>query len=349
MSYDLSFFLDLPPDIGLRARCEGDRSRGPARAQALDFQRVRDGFLTIADAEPARVVLLDARLEIRGPRAQARQANARRASRPPRTLDEIQGRDRTVVSCAARSGNGRLAHAFIFAGPAGVGKRAAAALARAVLCPEAERRLRNDASTAVWWAPEHTDLFLGTSPQRRQGARDGEHAVVEQIRRVCASLSLRPARRSGKVRIVDQAERLTAEAQNALLKTLEEAARRATLVLVTSNLDALLPTIRSRFASGCCSRRSTTRWSRRCSSAGDRSRRRSRAAALADGSLDRARSSPATRAGRAARICARVSSRSTGWYPGRLDLAGESSARAASAATQPTGARRRPCSDRSAT
>lgn len=61
---DLSFFLDLPPDLGLeRARATGPADR--LEREALDFhKRVRDGFLTIAAAEPARVVLLDARLEI---------------------------------------------------------------------------------------------------------------------------------------------------------------------------------------------------------------------------------------------------------------------------------------------
>ena len=53
------------------------------------------------------------------------------------TLDEIQGQDRTVGLLRRAIENGRLAHAFVFAGPAGVGKRTTAlALARAMLCPE---------------------------------------------------------------------------------------------------------------------------------------------------------------------------------------------------------------------
>ena len=64
VSPDLSFFLDLPPDLGLeRAKATGPADR--LEREALDFhRRVRDGFLTIAAAEPSRVVLLDARLEI---------------------------------------------------------------------------------------------------------------------------------------------------------------------------------------------------------------------------------------------------------------------------------------------
>lgn len=60
----LTFILDLPPDLGLeRARATGPADR--LEREALEFhRRVRDGFLAIAEAEPARVVLLDARLEI---------------------------------------------------------------------------------------------------------------------------------------------------------------------------------------------------------------------------------------------------------------------------------------------
>ncbi len=61
---DLTFLLDLPPEVGLeRARATGPADR--LEREALDFhRRVREGFLAIAAAEPGRVVLLDGRLEI---------------------------------------------------------------------------------------------------------------------------------------------------------------------------------------------------------------------------------------------------------------------------------------------
>lgn len=61
---DLTFLLDLPPEVGLeRARATGPADR--LEREALDFhRRVRDGFLAIAEAEPGRVVLLDGRLDI---------------------------------------------------------------------------------------------------------------------------------------------------------------------------------------------------------------------------------------------------------------------------------------------
>jgi DNA polymerase-3 subunit delta' len=207
------------------------------------------------------------------------------------TLDEIQGQERAVALLRRAIANGRLAHAFVFAGPAGVGKRATAlALARAVLCAEKpDVGCGTCIDCRLVGAGSHPDLFVEDLAAAQAERATASMLSIEQIRRVCTSLALRPARGAAKVGIVDQAERLTAEAQNALLKTLEEPRGRATLVLVTSNLDALLPTIRSRcqrllFAP--LSDAMVTSLLEREGVAPDVARR---AGALADGSLDRAR------------------------------------------------------------
>ena len=246
------------------------------------------------------------------------------------TLDEIQGQDRTVGLLRRAIGNGRLAHAFIFAGPAGVGKRATAlALARAVLCPEKPNvGCGTCIDCRLVGAGTHPDMFLEDLAAAQAERATASMLSIEQIRRVCASLSLRPVRGSGKVGIVDQAERLTAEAQNALLKTLEEPRGRATLVLVTSNLDALLPTIRSR-----CQRLlfaplddvMVASLLEREGVAADVARR---AAALADGSLDRARELTSdTGWTRCEELRSRLEQVDRLSIPERLDLAAELSPR----------------------
>lgn len=164
------------------------------------------------------------------------------------TLDQIQGQDRPIGLLRRAIAADRLAHAFVFAGPAGVGKRATAlALARAVLCPEApgagcgtciECRLVS--------AGSHPDVCVEDLAAAQAERATATVVSIEQVRRAAAALAMRPIRGQRKVGIVDQAERMTPEAQNALLKTLEEPRGAATLVLVASNLDALLPTIRSR-------------------------------------------------------------------------------------------------------
>jgi DNA polymerase III subunit delta' len=207
------------------------------------------------------------------------------------TLDQIQGQERVLGLLRRALQRDRLAHAFVFAGPAGVGKRTTAfALARAILCPEAPGSgCGSCIDCRLIAAGSHPDLFredLATAQAERATATV---ISIEQVRRVCGSLAMRPVRGANKVGIVDQAERLTDEAQNALLKTLEEPRGHATLILVTSNLDVLLPTIRSR-----CQRLSFAPLAddlvaELLAAEGVAADVARRAAALAGGSLDRAR------------------------------------------------------------
>jgi len=69
---------------------------------------------------------------------------------------------------------------------------------------------------------------------------------IEKIRELKHSLSLKPIKSKKKVGFIFQAEKMTIYAQNALLKTLEEPPETAMLILTTSNLESLLPTIVSR-------------------------------------------------------------------------------------------------------
>ncbi|MBY0277747.1 DNA polymerase III subunit delta' [Candidatus Binatia bacterium] len=246
------------------------------------------------------------------------------------TFDDIQGQGRAIGLLRRAIENGRLAHAFVFAGPAGVGKRATAlALARAMLCPE---RPNVGCGTCIdcrlVGAGSHPDLFLEDLAAAQAERATATMLSIEQIRRVCAALSLRPIRGAGKVGIVDQAERLTAEAQNALLKTLEEPRGRATLVLVTSNLDALLPTIRSRCQRLLFAPLPDDLVATLLSREGVEDEIARRAAALAGGSLDRARELTSEDGwARCEALRNRLEQIDRLGIPERLDLAGELSPR----------------------
>lgn len=164
------------------------------------------------------------------------------------TLDGILGQERAIAVLRRSIAAGRLAHAYVFAGPPGVGKRATAlALARACLCGDAPGTgcgaCRECALVA---ALTHPDLFVEDLARAREERATASHVSIEQVRRVRGHLAMRPVRGPRKVALVDDAERMTADAQNALLKTLEEPPGRTVLVLVATNADALLPTIRSR-------------------------------------------------------------------------------------------------------
>jgi DNA polymerase-3 subunit delta' len=146
---------------------------------------------------------------------------------------------------------GSLPQSLIFAGPEGVGKRLTAiSLAQAVNCPNAAAVAGDEAGDD---APAIDGC--GTCSVCRRVAQ-GMHPDVIQlaatdvgiddIREAIETAGYRPFEGKRRVFILDTADRLSNEIQNALLKTLEEPPPSSSFVLVTSRPDMLLPTVRSR-------------------------------------------------------------------------------------------------------
>ena len=146
----------------------------------------------------------------------------------------------------------RLPHGLIFAGPAGVGKgTTAGALAALFLCekPKAEAPCGKCESCRVFEAGNHPDYHVVYRQLIRLEKKDAKarDLSVEVVR----DFLIAPAGRkavvgTGKVFIVEEAETMSAGAQNALLKTLEEPYGRTLIVLITDQPGVLLPTILSR-------------------------------------------------------------------------------------------------------
>jgi len=137
-----------------------------------------------------------------------------------------------------------LPHAVLVHGPAGVGKeRFAAALAATLMCTGRGDRFAacgHCADCALCRAGSHPDLYWLRPPE------DKKSVGVDQVRETCEQLAMTSMRRGFRVAIVQPAQAMTTNAQNALLKTLEEPAPRTLLMLVTSRPSRLLPTLRSR-------------------------------------------------------------------------------------------------------
>ncbi len=180
-------------------------------------------------------------------------------------LDAVFGQRTARQTLESAMQAGRIHHAWIFHGPAGVGKfTTAIAFAAAILDPTTAAGLSGQL------APE-TD----SSVQRM--VRAGTHPDLHIIRKEMAAISreervrrqkqsnipvdvldefllepaaktrvLRNESRAAKVFVVDEAELLDQRGQNALLKTLEEPPEGTVIILVTTFPDELLPTIRSR-------------------------------------------------------------------------------------------------------
>ncbi|MBI2897621.1 MAG: DNA polymerase III subunit delta' [Deltaproteobacteria bacterium] len=145
-----------------------------------------------------------------------------------------------AVGLLERALAGRLAGAYLFAGPDGVGKRSTAeALTAALLCRE---RPPCGACASC------TRRLAGAHPDRIEVAvpADRKQIPVSAIRELCARLAYPPHEGLARAVLVPDAEVLSASAANALLKTLEEPPGRTHFLLTTSSPSALLPTIRSR-------------------------------------------------------------------------------------------------------
>ena len=134
------------------------------------------------------------------------------------------------------------AHAYLLHGPEGIGKRAIAdAFAAFLLCEQAEQ-------DACGTCRQCTRTHAGTHPDLHLVAReeDRRDVRIEQVRALVRWLTLRPMMAVRKVAVVDGAHLLNEQAQNALLKTLEEPPGASVVVLVATRTSQLLPTVRSR-------------------------------------------------------------------------------------------------------
>jgi DNA polymerase-3 subunit delta' len=160
----------------------------------------------------------------------------------------IRGHERPLHLVRAALRAGRLPHALLFSGPDGVGKRTAALeLAKAVNCAgppgAAGAQAPDDACDAC---PSCRLADRGGHPDILVVAPEGRSLKIDQVREVERHASLSPYASRRRVALVDGAEVMTPQAQNAFLKTLEEPPGGAVLLLISAAPTALLPTIRSR-------------------------------------------------------------------------------------------------------
>lgn len=153
--------------------------------------------------------------------------------------DDFYGLDEQVRRLRADFASSGGVHAYLFTGPAGTGKRSMAELcSRAVHCTGEIKPC--DACPAC-----KRHLF-GTHPDHIALSPVKKSIGVEEVRDLIARVSIKPFEGVAHTVVIDRADKMTAQAQNALLKTLEEPPGNAVFFLLAEQAEAMLTTIVSR-------------------------------------------------------------------------------------------------------
>ena len=133
-----------------------------------------------------------------------------------------------------------LVHSYMFVGPDGIGKKLfATVFSKMILCENKTDTCTTCNSCIRFDSGNHPDFLIIDS-------EDGKSIKIGQIRFLQGRIAEKPIESDKKIYIINNADLMTVEAQNCLLKTLEEPPEYAMLILVLSNESKLLNTIKSR-------------------------------------------------------------------------------------------------------
>ena len=158
-------------------------------------------------------------------------------------FEDFIGNAKIVTRLRTKLREGRFPHALIFAGPEGVGKRTCALMfAKALNCRESAPDDFCDACSQCRKidAGVHPDVLVTGLEE------EASEIKIVQVRDLLQTLGMRPLEGIHKVFIIDPADAMNAAAANALLKGLEEPPEDTHFMLLTSNPQSLLLTVRSR-------------------------------------------------------------------------------------------------------
>lgn len=157
------------------------------------------------------------------------------------TFEQVVGQEHVALTLRNALRDGRLSHAYLFAGPRGTGKTSTARiLAKAINCLAEDAAARPCNACAICTAiseGRQLDLIEIDAASNRG---------IDEIRDLREKIGFRPNEARYKVYIIDEVHMLTKEAFNALLKTLEEPPPHAVFVLATTEPDRVPETVRSR-------------------------------------------------------------------------------------------------------
>jgi DNA polymerase-3 subunit gamma/tau len=158
----------------------------------------------------------------------------------PQTFEDVSGQEHVVKTLRNSIGQGRVAHAFLFSGPRGVGKTSVARiLAKSLNCE------KGPTATPCNVCSNCLEITKGSSLDVRE--IDGaSNRGIDEIRELRENVKFAPAAAKYKIYIIDEVHMLTREAFNALLKTLEEPPAHVIFIFATTENHKVPATILSR-------------------------------------------------------------------------------------------------------
>ncbi len=158
----------------------------------------------------------------------------------PQTFEDVAGQEHVVKTLRNSIGQGRVAHAFLFSGPRGVGKTSVARiLAKSLNCE------KGPIATPCNVCSNCKEITNGSSLDVRE--IDGaSNRGIDEIRELRENVKFAPASSKYKIYIIDEVHMLTREAFNALLKTLEEPPAHVIFIFATTESHKVPATILSR-------------------------------------------------------------------------------------------------------
>lgn len=187
--------------------------------------------------------------------------------KPPRENPDVFGYDLIEQNLLSAFNEGHLPHALIFAGPKGIGKSTFAFRVARFLFKHGQG---DDNQDSLFGAPDpsekptnfsvseddpifrrvasggHADLLTIERPMDDKKGTQKASVDVDTVRKIAPFLRMTSSEGGWRVVIVDDAETMNRNAQNAILKILEEPPQKTLLILICHRLGAMIPTIRSR-------------------------------------------------------------------------------------------------------
>lgn len=154
-------------------------------------------------------------------------------------FENIIGNEKIKETLIRAVQENKTSHSYMFIGQDGIGKKIIAKeFAKMLLCL-GEKKYCNNCKSCIEFETNNQPDFLCIEPE-------GNSIKIDQIRYMQQKIQEKPIISNNKVYIINNADSMTTEAQNCLLKTLEEPPKYATLILIGTNENSFLSTIKSR-------------------------------------------------------------------------------------------------------